>query len=212
MLSREPAKARRRIAFDALGDGLTFLSPPLERETEITGPLAAKLSVSSSTTDADLFLVFRVFTPDLREVTFMGAIDPHTPIAQGWLRASHRKLDPKLSTEYRPYHTHDEAQPLAPGEPVALDVELWPTSIVVPAGYRIALSVRGRDYEWQKSTGARLSNFKNELRGCGPFLHDDPRDRPPAVFGGRTTLHVGPDRPAYVLVPIIPAEVRTRWQ
>ena len=206
VLSREPAKGAATIAFDALGDGLTFLSPPLERETEITGPLAAKLTVSSSTSDADLFLVFRVFTADLREVTFMGAIDPHTPIAQGWLRASHRKLDPKLSTEYRPYHTHDEAQPLAPGEPVALDVELWPTSIVVPAGYRIALSVRGRDYEWQASTGARLSNFKNELRGCGPFLHDDPRDRPPAVFGGRTTLHVGPDRPAYVLVPIIPAE------
>ena len=35
--------------------------------------------------------------------------------------------------------------------------------------------MRGRDYEWQASTGARLSNFKNELRGCGPFLHDDPR-------------------------------------
>jgi uncharacterized protein len=204
VLSREPAKAAASIAFDALGDGLTFVSPPFEHETEITGPLAARLTVSSSTHDADLFLVFRVFTADLREVTFMGAIDPHTPIAQGWLRASHRKLDPKLSTEYRPYHTHDEPQPLTPGEPVALDVELWPTSIVVPAGHRIALSVRGRDYEWQKSTGARLSNFKNELRGCGPFLHDDPRDRPPAVFGGRTTLHVGPDRPAYVLVPIIP--------
>jgi predicted acyl esterase len=204
VLSREQARAPATIAFDALGDGLTFLSPPLERETEITGPLAAKLTISSTTRDADLFLVFRVFTPDLREITFMGAIDPHTPVAQGWLRASHRKLDPKLSTEYRPYHTHDEVQPLQPGEPVALDVELWPTSIVVPAGHRIALSVRGRDYDWQKSTGARLSNFKNELRGCGPFLHDDPRDRPAAVFGGRTTLHVGPDRPAYVLVPIIP--------
>ncbi|MGE5792151.1 MAG: CocE/NonD family hydrolase [Bacteroidota bacterium] len=204
VLIREPTKAAASIAFDAFGDGLTFLSPPFEHETEITGPLAARLTVSSTTRDADLFLVFRVFTADLREVTFMGAIDPHTPIAQGWLRASHRKLDPKLSTEYRPYHTHDEPQPLTPGEPVALDVELWPTSVVVPAGHRIALSVRGRDYEWQASTGARLSNFKNELRGCGPFLHDDPRDRPPAVFGGRTTLHVGPDRPAYVLVPIIP--------
>ena len=204
VLSREPAKAAATIAFDALGDGLTFLSPPLERATEITGPLATRLSVSSTTSDADLFLVFRVFTPDLREVTFMGAIDPHTPIAQGWLRASHRKLDPKLATEYRPYHTHDEVQPLTPGEPVAIDIELWPTSIVVPAGHRIALSVRGRDYEWQASTGARLSNFKNELRGCGPFLHNDPRDRPAAVFGGRTTLHIGPDRPAYVLVPIIP--------
>jgi predicted acyl esterase len=162
------------------------------------------LFVSSSTADADIFVVFRVFTPDMREVVFMGAIDPHTPIAQGWLRASHRKLDPTLSTEYRPYHSHDEAQPLNPNEIVSLDIELWPTSIVVPRGHRLALTVRGRDYEWGKATGARLSNFKNELRGCGPFLHDDPRDRPAAIFGGKTTLHIGPSCASYVLVPVIP--------
>jgi hypothetical protein len=85
-----------------------------------------------------------------------------------------------------------------------LEVEIWPTSIVVPPGYRIALSVRGKDYEYAKKTGLKLSNFKNELLGCGPFLHNDPRDRPPAVFGGRTTLHVDSEHPAYVLVPIIP--------
>src|SRR5258705_550693 len=107
-------------------------------------------------------------------------------------------------TKFRPYHTHDQPQPLKPGEVVQLDIEIWPTCIVVPAGHRLALSVRGRDYEWQKSTGARLSNFKNELRGCGPFLHDDPRDRPAAVFGGRNTLHAGPGRESYVLVPVIP--------
>lgn len=202
-LSDQPPAQASTIAFDALGDGVTFVSAPLAAETEITGPLAARLRVSSSTKDADLFLVFRVFTPDLREVTFMGAIDPHTPVAQGWLRASHRKLDEDLSLPWRPYHTHDEPWSLVPGEPVDLDVELWPTSIVVPKGCRIALTVRGRDYEWQKTTGARLSNFKNELLGCGPFLHDDPRDRPEGVFGGTTTLHLDPAAPSYVLLPII---------
>src|SRR5439155_14204140 len=151
--------------------------------------------------DADLFLIFRVFTPDLREITFLGAIDPHTPVAQGWLRASHRKLDPRLSTDYRPYHTHDELQKLKPGQAVALDIELWPTSIVVPAGHRLALTVRGRDYEWQSSIGAKLSNFKNELRGCGPFLHDYPRDRPAAIFAGRTALLISD---SYLLLPVIP--------
>jgi hypothetical protein len=204
-LRTEVPRSGGSLKYAALGDGLTFMSAPLEQETEITGPLAARLFFSSSTTDADVFLVFRVFTPDLREVVFMGAIDPHTPVAQGWLRASHRKLDAGLSTEYRPYHAHDERQPLVPGEPVQLDVEIWPTSIVVPAGHRVALSVRGRDYEWQRQTGARLSNFKNELRGCGPFLHDDPRDRPPEIFGGENTLHAGPGRESYVLVPVIPA-------
>jgi predicted acyl esterase len=204
-LDLRPANVAGSITYDGLGNGVTFISAPLDKETEITGPLAARLFVSSSTTDADLFLVFRVFTPDLREVVFMGAIDPHTPIAQGWLRASHRKLDPKLSTEYRPYHTHDQKQPLKPGEVVPLDVEIWPTSIVVPAGHRIALTVRGRDYEWQKTTGAKLSNFKNELLGCGPFLHNDPRDRPASVFGGKVTLHMGPQQQSYILLPIIPA-------
>jgi predicted acyl esterase len=203
-LVRENGQHAGSVSFEALGEGSTFVSPPLAEETEITGPIAARLFVSSSTTDADLFLVLRVFTPDLREVVYQGAIDPHTPIAQGWLRASQRKLDARLSTEYRPYHSHDERQPLKPGEAVPLDIELWPTSIVVPAGYRIALSVRGGDYEWQKSTGAKLSNFKNELRGCGPFLHDDPRDRPAALSGGTTTLHIGPHHPSYVLLPVVP--------
>jgi predicted acyl esterase len=205
-LSPAPTAGATSKTFDAMGDGLTFLTPPLEHETEITGPLAAKLFVSSSTADADLFLVLRVFAPDLKEVTFIGAIDPHTPVAQGWLRASHRKLDPDLTLPYRPYHTHDEKQPLTPGEPVELDIEIWPTCLVVPAGYRIGLSVRGRDYVYPGGSGGKLSNFKNELTGCGPFLHDDPVDRPPEIFGGRTTLHFGPDQQPFVLLPIIPAQ------
>jgi len=202
-LSLAPPETAKAVSFAAMGDGLTFLSEPLDKETEITGPVAAKLRISSSTEDADLFLVVRVFTPDLREVTFPGAIDPHTPIFQGWLRASHRKLDPALTQPYRPYHTHDEKQPLVPGEPVEVEVEFWPSGIVVPAGHRVAFSIRGRDYIWQESTGKKLSNFKNELLGCGPFLHDDPRDRPLSVFGGTTTIHIDPEHDNYVLLPII---------
>ncbi len=142
-----PPAERASLSFDAMGDGVTFMTPPLAAETEITGPSAVKLFLSSSTEDADVFAVLRVFSPDMTEIVFQGAIDPHTPIGQGWLRASHRKLDPALSKPWRPYHTHDERQPLKPGVPVELDVEIWPTSIVVPAGYRIALTIRGKDYE-----------------------------------------------------------------
>ena len=199
-----------QLKFAAMGDGLTFLTPPLAKETEITGPSALKLFVSSSTPDADFFIVVRVFTGDLKEIVFQGAIDPHTPIGQGWLRASHRKLDKKLSKPYRPYHTHNEEQPLQKGQIVELDIEIWPTSIVVPAGYRIGVSIRGRDYEYGGASGGKLSNFKNELKGCGPFLHDDPRDRPPAVFGGTTSLHFCRGRTPYLLLPIIPPRKRTR--
>jgi predicted acyl esterase len=145
----------------------------------------------------------RVFAPDGDEVVFQGAQDPHTPIGQGWLRASHRKLDPKRSLPYRPYHTHDEAQPLTPGMPVELDIEIWPTSIVVPAGYRIALSIRGKDYEYG---GAPVvaPHVPYPLRGVGPFIHSDPRDRLAATFDGKNKLHFGQEQQPYLLLPIVP--------
>ena len=206
-LSEMPPAAAGQVSFPALEEGVTFYSAPLQQETEITGPSACKLRVSSSTADADLFLVLRVFDPDGRETVFQGAIDPCTPIGQGWLRASHRKLDETLSRPWRPYHTHDELRPLTPGVPADLDIEIWPTSLVIPAGYRIALSVRGNDYECPAAgKGVRLSNFKNDLRGCGPFLHNDPRDRPQAIFAGETTIHTGPEQPGYLLLPVIPAK------
>ncbi len=202
-LTPDPAHGAARIEYDAMGDGITFRMPPLGSRIEITGPSALKLFLSSSTTDADVFAVLRVFAPDGREVVFQGALDPHTPVGQGWLRASHRKLDPALSLPYRPYHTHDEIQPLTPGETVELDVEIWPTCIVVPEGYTIALTVRGRDYEYA-GEAATLSNMKNPMRGCGPFVHDDPQDRPPEVFEGKVTLHAGVRQQPYLLLPIIP--------
>ena len=206
-LAPTPQSAEKAVSYDPTGDGLTFTSAVLEEATEFTGPSALTLQLSSTTRDADLFVVLRVYDPQGAEVTFQGAIDPHTPVAQGWLRASHRKLDPELSTDYRPYHTHDAVQPLTPGEPVDVDVEILPTSVVVPSGYRLALCIRGRDYEYAGSTGARLSNFKNELKGCGPFLHDDPTDRPASVFGvGEVTLHLGGERSGRLLLPVVPAQ------
>jgi uncharacterized protein len=202
-LKEKRATNKNTRSFEAMGDGVTFLTAPLASETEITGPSAVKLFVSSSNEDADLFIVLRVFSPDLKEIVFQGAIDPHTPIGQGWLRASHRRLDKRLSKPWRPYHTHDKKQPLKPGEVVELDIESWPTSIVVPADYRIALTIRGKDYVYGGASGGKLSNFKNELTGCGPFLHDDPRDRPAEIFGGLTTLHFGQGRASYLLLPII---------
>jgi predicted acyl esterase len=203
LTTRKPAGSAK-LSFEAMGEGLTFLTPVLAQETEITGPSALKLWASSSTSDADFFIVLRVFTGDLKEIVFQGAIDPHTPVGQGWLRASHRKLDKKLSRPYRPYHTHDQKQPLKKGQPVELDIEILPTCIVVPAGYRIGMSIRGKDYEYGGASGGKLSNFKNELTGCGPFLHNDPRDRPPAIFNGTTTLHFGRGKQPYLLLPIIP--------
>jgi hypothetical protein len=204
-LVRDRPKATTTITYDAMGKGVSFLTPPLEEEMELTGPSALKLFVSSETRDADIFLVLQVFDPKGEEVVFYGALDPHTPVGQGWLRASHRKLDARRSRPYRPYHPHDELRPLNPGEPVDLDIEIWPTCIVIPKGYRLGLNIRGCDYEWS-GVATTLSNMKNPMKGCGPFVHDDPEDRPPEVFGGRYTLHFSESDQPYLLLPVIPPE------
>jgi predicted acyl esterase len=182
-----------------MGNGLTF-SMIAKQPTEITGPSALKLWISSETEDADLFVVLRIFDPAGKEVLFQGALDPKTPVGQGWLRASHRKLDPKKSLPYRPWHTHDELRKLKNNEVVELDIEIWPTCIVVPAGWTIGLSIRGRDYE-HDDAAATLSNMKHPMKGCGPFTHDDETDRPPRIFGGNVTLHF--EKKPYLLLPII---------
>ena len=192
------------LSYETTGDGLMFTTPPLEEALEITGPIAARLCLSSETVDADVFLALRVYDPDGKEVTYIGSNDPRTPVALGWLRASHRKTDPARSLPYRPWHTHDEKQPLVPGQPVELDVEVWPTSIVIPAGYRFALNVRGKDYEVDGEF-VTLPFSPARFYGVGPFTHTHPQDRPPEIFGGRNTLHFEPGRQPYLLLPVIPS-------
>jgi len=201
--AQAPGKAQS-ATFDMMGTGLNFSTPAMQAPMEITGPVALKAFISSSTADADIFAILRVMDPQGKEVLFQGALDPKTPVAQGWLRASQRKLDAKKSLPYRPYHSHDEKQPLEPGKVYELDIEIWPTCIVVPAGYRVVLSIRGCDYE-HDGDAAVLSNMKNPMKGCGPFVHDDEVDRPPSRFSGKLTLHNGPGQDSFVLLPVIPA-------
>jgi len=202
-LARQPVAKPGKVEYEALGKGLTFSTPPLEKETEITGPIAAKLFISSSTKDADLFLIVRVFDPQGKELTFQGALDPNTPIAQGWLRASHRRLDEKRSKPYQPYHPHDRVEPLTPGEVYECDVEILPTCVVLPAGWRVALTVRGKDYEYEGEIGDFGQKFHYATQGTGGITHADPDNRPRDVFGGKVTLYGG-GRDSYVLLPIIP--------
>ncbi|RDW57125.1 hypothetical protein BP6252_13871 [Coleophoma cylindrospora] len=112
--------------FDALGVPVAFLSAPLEYETELTGPLLARVFISSSTTDVDLFVILQAFSPKGKEVDFQGTVDPRSKLAQGCLKSSHRKLDIAPSKPYCPFHSHDELLPVTPGEVYELHVEIWP--------------------------------------------------------------------------------------
>src|SRR5262249_5195392 len=188
------------------GGGVTFRMPPRDKETEITGPMAAKLFIASSTADADLFLIVRVFDPSGKELTFMGSTDPNTPIANGWLRASHRRLAPKRARPYRPWHPHDRVEPMTPGQIYECDVEIVTSCIVVPAGWQVALTVRGKDYEYEGELSEFGKKFHYGTRGTGGMTHNDPDNRPLGVFGGNGTLHAGGARGSYLLLPVLPPQ------
>lgn len=204
-LTDKPTGKKGTFTYRGMSDsGVTFLTPPMKEEVEITGHSLAKLMVASSTTDADIFLVLRLFQGDLEEITFKGSIDPNTPLAFGWLRASHRKMDGAKSTGYQPYHTHDELWPLEPGKPVDMTVEIWPTCIVIPKGYRLGLTIRGKDYVNAVAKDGRFhsSHHLRPATGVGSCYHEHPQDRPPEIFDGEVTLHFNDE--TYLQVPVIP--------
>ncbi len=191
------------ITYPARGPGVTFTAAPFETETEITGPVALTLYLSSSTVDADVFVTLRVIDSSGKDVRLRGAMDPRNVVGAGWLRASHRKLDPHRSLPYRPFHTHDESWPLTPGEVVELQVELWPTSLVVPPGYSIAVTVTGQDFQF-RAEPSDPSIYGIPMRGHAFFLHDDETDRPSSVFDNVMTVLSGPGRESALMLPVVP--------
>jgi predicted acyl esterase len=189
-LTEQPGPSAQ-VSYDAMGDGITFSTEPFSEELEIMGSLSLRVWVASDATDLDLFVVLRAFDPESKEVVFDGAHEP-TPVTRGWLRASHRKLDEQRSLTGRPWHSHDEVWPLNPGEPTALDVEIWPTSMVFPKGYRLALTLMGKDFEFPGIAGR--------------ILHNAPADRDPGRLGSRATVYTGGDHESMLTLPIPPRQ------
>jgi putative CocE/NonD family hydrolase len=170
------------ISGPARDAGISLVTPPLEQDTEITGPLMAKLWVSSTTEDMDLLLTLRNIDHAGKDVLEVGQQGQPVPVAKGWLRVSHRELDPDLSLPYRPYHKHLRRLWLKPNEIVEVQVEIWPTSMVFKQGHRIRLDIQPRD-------GI----------GSAPYTHYH------ADYNvGDNTIYSGGDKDSYLLVPIIP--------
>jgi uncharacterized protein len=167
------------------GMGIALETPPLSEDIEVTGPLAASFWVSSETEDMDLFLTLRNFDAGGKEIMETGQQGRPVPVAKGWLRVSHRELDPELTLPYRPYHRHKRRLFLKPGEIVRVDVEIWPTSMVFKKGHRIRLDVQPRDGVGSES-----------------YLHYH------ADYNtGSNTIHSGGAYESYLLLPVIPAKV-----
>jgi predicted acyl esterase len=162
--------------------GVSFETAPLTAALEVTGPVNLVLWVSSTTVDMDVFATLRNIDRDGKDVWEIGQQQQPVPVAKGWLRVSHRKLDPRLSLPYRPYHSHDERQWLKPGEKVQVQVEIWPTCMVFRKGHRIRLDIQPRD-------GV----------GSAPYTHYS------ADYNvGDNTIFTGGGVASHLLLPVIP--------
>lgn len=190
---------------------LKFTTTPFADEVEITGPISSRLWVQASSTDADLFLTLRAYGADGEEMLFRGAGDPYAPMAQGWLRLSHRTLDPQASRSWQPVHPHGAAEPVTPEAVYAVDVEIWPTCLVLPAGSWITLEIGGVDYDHGLSeetlSHGRLSWSPKPTRGSGPYTHAGRLNGPDGdVYRADVTVHGGGVRPSSLLIPIVPSK------
>ncbi len=192
-------------SYPGQGDGLTFTSAPFTEETEFTGPIGVRLWVGSSTADMDIFAAVRLIDPQGRDVAFMGNSDPNVPLGLGYLRVSHRAVDPARSTEYAPFHPHLTSEPMTPGQLYPVDVEFTePTSIVIPKGYRLVLTIQGKDFGYRP--GANIVRAKDydlpNSNNSGLFFAAHP-NRNATLYGGTDTLATGGEHASYLLLPHI---------
>lgn len=167
-----------------------------DKVLEITGHIVAHLNVSlgeggaQTPSDIDLFVTLRKLAKDGQEVLFTGTMGDPVPLVKGWQRVSLRKVDESnpLHREYLPYRNYfkSEIQPVQAGEVYSVNVEVWPTNVVLEEGESLVLEVAGHD-----------------TQGVGKFSHEHAEDRPPQVFDGQNTIHVGGES-SWLLLPIIP--------
>jgi predicted acyl esterase len=111
-------------------------------------------------------------------------------------------LDSEKTLPYRPYHSHLKQEFLTPGQEYDLDIEMWPTCIVLSKGSTLQLVIGGKDFSRPESEVITRGPIR--LGGSGIFLHNDPVDRDEKVYGGETNVITSED--TWLLLPIVPIE------
>ena len=193
-LQKEPAPEARSVSYNAAchdtdpADHAEF-DITFDSDTELTGYMKLRIFMSAEgADDLDVFVGLHKLDRDGKFVpmAYYAQFDDG-PIALGWLRASHRELDPAKSTDWQPVHAHTREQKLAPGEIVPLDIEIWPSGTHFAAGEGLRLIVQGTD------------------------INRYPKDKVPVYFRheasvnkGHHEIHAGGPYESYLLVPVIP--------
>ena len=136
--------------------GLTYDLPPLQRDLELTGPMSARLFVSTSRTDA--FVTLHVESVD-------PATGAASELSSGWDTLSLRALDKARTTRlgqagilpFHPY-TPSSVEKLTAGEVYEWWVEIRPIAARIPAGHTLRLSIQTSDTVRFLPTAPRLAD------------------------------------------------------
>lgn len=113
------------------GAAVAYTTPQLTSDTEFFGSGSANIWLSSTAPDTDLQITLTEVRPDGQEVY----------LTRGWLRASHRMLDPARSAALAPYQTDQQAdaRPLVAGRPTYMRIQLSPVDYVLRKGSSVRL-------------------------------------------------------------------------
>ncbi len=191
-LSAEPVAASSSIAYDATGgEAVATFAHRFETDTELTGYFKLKLWVEAEgADDMDLFAAVQKLDAAGELVNFYYITRfKFGHAAHGWLRVSHRELDPAKSTPHQPFHPHTSEQRLGAGEIVPVEIEIWPSSTLFRAGEQMRVIVIGKDpFPPQNDPGVIIA------------LHPETRN------AGRHIIHTGGTYDSHILVPMIPAK------
>jgi predicted acyl esterase len=114
---------------------LEYCSPRLVENTEVIGP--AVLNLYASTTDREVFWFI-----SLREVDPQGN---ERVLTRGWLKGTHREVDPSRSKPWQPFHPHKKSEPLIPGKIYEFNIPIVPTGNLFKAGSIIKLKISCSD-------------------------------------------------------------------
>jgi len=153
-----------------------------EADTEITGTAKLKLWVEADAADdMDLFVGLSKLDRNGNEVVMAGYNATESGhVASGWLRVSHRELDPEQSTVFRPVLRHQEVLKLVPGERVPVEIEILPSSTLFREGESLVVRIQG-----------------TELAGAGDITHED------SLNTGDHILHVGGETDSQLVIPVV---------
>lgn len=171
--------------YKALSDERATFTHTFDRETELTGGMRLRLWISTDVgDDMDVFAQLDKLDASGAVVPFisMSMIDDG-PLALGWIRASHRELDPEKSRATRPWLCHERELPLREGEIVPVDIEIWPSSTRFAKGESLVITVAGKDI------------FTYDLAQCQ--LHEDSRNE------GTHSIHTGATFDSYLVMPVV---------